>query len=101
MPPFPYAMKLPIRANPTAVRELGANTSPLVTKAYWPFKLALLYLPTGGGGVTVVPAPPEAALQRAAAGMSTKRMSFIPNLPELPSAIPSYRRHVRAQLVLN
>src|SRR5713101_2653056 len=67
--------------------EPGVKTSPLVTKAYWPFKLAALKLPVGGGGVTLEPPPPQAALQRAAAAVRAKRKRFIAHL-----AAPQFER---------
>src|SRR3989442_11443107 len=70
-----------------AKMEPGVKTSPLVTKAYWPFKLAALKLPVGGGGVTLEPPPLQAALQRAAAAVRANRRRFIAHL-----AAPQFER---------
>src|SRR6266849_300867 len=85
--PWPSAVKLPVRESGVAEMEPGVKTSPLVTKAYWPFKLAALKLPVGGGGVTLEPPPPQAALQRAAAAVRVKRRRFIAHL-----AAPQFER---------
>src|SRR2546425_8404590 len=58
----------------------GVKTSPLLTRASWPFKLAALKLPVGGGGVTLEPPLLQAALQRAAAAPRVKRRRFIAHL---------------------
>src|SRR6266852_3021844 len=83
MRPWPSAVKLPVRARGVALK-LPVKNSPLVTKAYWPFKSALLKLPTGGGGVTKLLVPPQAALQRAAAAVRPSKRRFIAHLAGLP-----------------
>src|SRR6266702_2770771 len=86
--PWPSAVKLPVRESGVAEMEPGVKTSPLVTKAYWPFKLAALKLPVGGGGVTLEPPLPQAALQRATAAVRAKRKRFIahPAAPQFERA---------------
>src|SRR6266704_6872139 len=78
--PWPSAVKLPVRESGVAEMEPGVKTSPLVTKAYWPFKLAALKLPVGGGGVTLEPPLPQAALQRAVTIDRISRSRFIAHL---------------------
>src|SRR6266849_6511192 len=87
--PWPSAAKLPVRESGMAKMEPGVKTSPLVTKAYWPFKLAALKLPVGGGGVTLEPPLLQAALQRAAAAVRAKRKRFIGHLAGLAFALES------------
>src|SRR6266478_8250270 len=82
MLPCPSAVKLPTRASGLTV--VPANTSPLVTKAYWPLRLALLYLPTGGGGLTIPLPLLHAELQRAATTEKAARRRFIAHLAALP-----------------
>src|SRR5689334_16425507 len=85
MLPLPSAMKTPVRARGTGVPDPAVKTSPLVTKAYWPFRLAILYLPTGGGGWTLEP-PPQAPDNRAAAAAKAKCRRFIAHLVTLAFA---------------
>src|SRR5713101_2001849 len=80
--PVPSAVKLPTRASGVAFKP-PVKDSPLVTNTYWPFKLARLYLPTGGGGLTI-PLPLQAVLQRAAATERARRRRFIAHLAALP-----------------
>src|SRR5258708_3511326 len=80
--PIPSAVKLPVRARGVALKP-PVKDSPLVTKAYWPFKLALVYLPTGGGGLTI-PLPLQATVQRAPATASVRKRRFIAHLAALP-----------------
>src|SRR5713101_6374957 len=82
MLPIPSAAKLPVRARGVALKP-PVKDSPLVTKAYCPFKLATLNLPTGGGGLTI-PFPLHAALQKAPAATSIKRRRLIAHLAALP-----------------
>src|SRR5260370_19486512 len=88
--PSPAAVKLPVRERGVGLKP-PVKDSPLVTKAYWPFKLALVYLPTGGGGLTI-PLPLQAALQRAPAAASIRRRRFIAHLAALPFALASARK---------
>src|SRR5258708_10542551 len=83
-------VKFPVRARGVALNP-PVKDSPLVTKAYWPFKLALLYLPTGGGGLTI-PLPLQAALQRAPATASVRRRRFIGHLAALLFVLGSARK---------
>src|SRR5690348_3323849 len=82
MLPFPSAIKTPLRASGTGAPDPAVKTSPLVTKAYWPFRLARLYLPVGGGGWTLEP-PPHAPDNRAAAVARAKSRRFIAHLAAL------------------
>src|SRR6266481_8769526 len=93
--PSPSAVKLPVRASGVALKP-PVKDSPLVTKAYWPFKLALLYLPTGGGGLTI-PLPLQAALQKAPAATSIRRRRFIAHLAALPSVLAPARKPESSQ----
>src|SRR6266852_4201665 len=86
MPPAPFAIKVPTRAKGTGENP-PVKDSPLVTNAYWPFRLALLKLPTGGGSVMVPPPPPHAAVQRAAASTNAGKRRFIAH----PAARPLER----------
>src|SRR5260370_12143956 len=61
-----------------------ANTSQLVRKGYWPLRLALLYFPTGGGGLTIPLPLLHAELQRAATTEKAARRRFIAHLAALP-----------------
>src|SRR5258708_4105033 len=88
--PIPSAVKLPVRARGVALKP-PVKDSPLVTKAYWPFRFALLYLPTGGGGLPIQ-LPLHAALQGAPAAASIKRRRFIAPLEALPSVRPTSRK---------
>src|SRR5712691_12938422 len=93
--PVPSAVKLSARASGVAFKP-PVKDSPLVTNAYWPFKLATLYLPTGGGGLTIPPLL-HAALQRAAAAASVRRRRFIAHLAAFPfelasSAMPEWSK---------
>src|SRR6266849_9793548 len=81
--PCPSAFNTPVRASGVAVRAPATKDSPLVTNTYWPFKLARLYLPTGGGGLTI-PLPLQAALQRAMAAVRVRRRRFSAHLAALP-----------------
>src|SRR5690242_2774887 len=86
--PCPSALKLPVLANGVGVVALVVNTSPLVTKAYVPLKLAGVKLPDGGGGGMEGPPPPlQAAAQRTEPATTAKRMRFIAHLAGLPSAL--------------
>src|SRR6266571_5099665 len=85
--PWPSAVKLPTRESGMAEMEPGVKTSPLVTKAYWPFKLAALKLPVGGGGVTLEPPLLQAAVQNAVAIDRISRSLFIAHL-----AAPRFER---------
>src|SRR5258708_39354154 len=85
--PSPSAVKLPVRARGVALKP-PVKDSPLVTKAYWPFKLALLYLPTGGGGLTI-PLPLQAALQRAETNEKARRRRFTAHLAAIPFVLTS------------
>src|ERR1700730_15301197 len=82
--PCPSAKKVPVRARGVALKP-PVKTSPLDTKAYWPFKLARLYFPAGGGGVTMAMGPLPAAVQRAAATVRPKTTRFIAHLAALLS----------------
>src|SRR5260370_12572666 len=73
-----------LRAGGGGLTAVPANTSPLVTKAYWPLRLALLYFPTGGGGLTIPLPLLHAELQRAATTEKAARRRFIAHLPALP-----------------
>src|SRR5260370_2992064 len=91
MGPIPSEVKVPVRARGVA-RKPPVKDSPAVTKAYWPFKSASVYLPTGGGG-TAMPLPPlQAALQRAATIVSAKKRRFIEHLAMLPFVLASSAR---------
>src|SRR6266478_9531389 len=81
MLPAPSAAKLPTRAS--GVTFAPVKDSPLVTNAYWPFKLERPYLPTGGGGLTIPPLL-QAALQKAPATATVRRRRFIAHLAALP-----------------
>src|SRR5260370_3772821 len=83
MPPLPSGMKLPTRAMGVAAKVQLAQTSPLVVKAYVPFKLPTPKLPDGGGGVMAVPPPPQLEIPRAAAPTSAVRRRFIAHLAGL------------------
>src|SRR5260370_5632707 len=83
MPPLPSGMKLPTRAMGVAAKVQLAQTSPLVVKAYVPFKLPRPKLPEGGGGVMAVPPPPQLEIPRAAAPTSAVRRRFIAHLAGL------------------
>src|SRR5579863_131301 len=61
MLPLPSALKEPTRAKNPPV----APSSPLIEKAYWPFRLVTEKPPVGGGGVGGVPPPPQAAAKSA------------------------------------
>src|SRR6267154_3444847 len=82
MLPLPSAMKTPVRASGTGALDPLVKTSPSVTKAYWPFRLAILYLPTGGGGWTLEP-PPHAVDNRLAAVARANCKRFIAHLATL------------------
>src|SRR6266403_2724952 len=83
MLPAPSAVKLPTRDNGTGENP-PVKDSPLVTNAYWPFRLALLKFPTGGGSVMVSPPPPHAAIQKAAASANAEKRRFIAHLAARP-----------------
>src|SRR5260370_38003639 len=87
--PSPSAVKLPVRARGVALKP-PVKDSPLVTNAYLPFRFALLYLPTGGGGWTI-PLSLQAALQTAPAAASIRRRRFIAHRATLP-AVPATSR---------
>src|SRR6266702_2389577 len=78
--PWPSAVKLPTRAGGMAAMEPGLKPSPLVPKAYWPFKLAALKLPVGGGRVTLEPQLLQAAVQNAVTIDRISRSRFIAHL---------------------
>src|SRR5260221_3355360 len=88
--PSPAAVKLRVRGGGVALKP-PVKDSPLVTKAYWPFKLALVYLPTGGGGLTI-PLPLQATVQRAPATASVRKRRFIAHLAALPFVLASARK---------
>src|SRR5437588_9067098 len=84
-PPAPSAVKLPVLENGVADTAPLVMASPVVTKAYVPFRLASEYLPVGGGGLIVAPPPPQASVQRAAAATSAVIRRFIAHLAALRS----------------
>src|SRR5215472_1659645 len=88
MPPFPSAVKLPTRDIGFSVAPV--KTSPLVVKAYVPFRLERLYLPVGGGGGTEEPPLLQAASQRAAAATTAVIKRFIAHLARL-AFVPASR----------
>src|SRR5207247_8525402 len=84
MLPLPSAINVPTRANGVGKEAPLVKTSTFVTNAYWPFKLARLYFPAGGGGWTLEPPLPHAALQRAVATEMAIRRRFIAHSAGLP-----------------
>src|SRR2546425_9230568 len=74
--PLPSAVKLPTRAMNPPFRS-----SPLMEKAYWPFRLLLEKFPIGGGGGVIEAPPLQAAAQTARAIVPSKRTRFIAHLP--------------------
>src|SRR6267378_3477120 len=96
MLPCPSALNTPVRASGVALMAPTAKTSPLVTKTYWPFKLAVLNFPTGGGGLTI-PLPPQETLQSAAPATSIIKMRFIAHLAALPFVLASSPRRERVR----
>src|SRR5437660_2469085 len=89
MLPLPSAINTPTRANGTGKEDPFVKTSPFVTNAYWPFKLARLYFPAGVGGWTLAPPLPHAALQRAVATEMAIRRRFIAHPAGLPFDLES------------
>src|ERR1700731_2773042 len=100
MLPCPSALNTPVRESGVALLAPTEKTSPLVTKTYGPFKLAVLYFPTGGGGLTIPLPPPQAALQSAAPATSIIKMRFIAHLAGIPFVLPSSQRRERGRNLL-
>src|SRR5258708_40274396 len=100
MLPCPSALNTPVRASGVALMAPTEKTSPLVTKTYWPFKLAVLYFPTGGGGLTKPLPPPQAAVQRAVPAVKIRKRRFIAHLAGLPFVLASSQRQERGRSLL-
>src|SRR5437667_12830256 len=74
--PLPSAVKLPTRAMKPPFRS-----TPLMAKAYWPFRLVSEKFPVGGGGGVMEAPPLQAAAQSARAIVASRRTRFIAHLP--------------------
>src|SRR2546427_9023253 len=74
--PLPSAVKLPTRA-----MKPPDESSPLMEKAYWPFRLLLEKFPIGGGGGVMETPPLQAAAQSARAIVANRRTRFTAHLP--------------------
>src|SRR5260370_22487635 len=100
MLPCPSALNTPVRASGVALMAPTEKASCLVTKTYWPFKLAVLYFPTGGGGLTKPLPPPQAAVQRAVPAVKIRKRRFIAHLAGLPFVLASSQRQERGRSLL-
>src|SRR5260370_30801024 len=100
MLPCPSALNTPVRASGVALMAPTEKASCLVTKTYWPFKLAVLYFPTGGGGLTKPLPPPQAAVQRVVPAVKIRKRRFIAHLAGLPFVLASSQRQDRGRSLL-
>src|SRR5260370_29836450 len=100
MLPCPSALNTPVRASGVALMAPTEKTSPLVTKTYWPFKLAVLYFPTGGGGLTKPLPPPQAAVQRVVPAVKIRKRRFIAHLAGVPFVLAASHRQVSGRILL-
>src|SRR2546425_4537130 len=74
--PLPSAVKLPTRA-----MKPPDESSPLMAKAYWPFRLLSEKFPVGGGGGVMETPPLQAPAQSARVIVASRRTRFIAHLP--------------------
>src|SRR5438445_13117874 len=86
--PLPSAVKLPTRA-----MKPPDESSPLMAKAYWPFRLLSEKFPVGGGGGVMETPPLQAAAHNARTTARSRRTRFIAHLP--PESRAVCRRRAR------